>query len=135
MKRQAIYFIETKEGERLYKLDTFWSKGEIKDAKVHYDTEDDKERFFKSLCYGFKPFVDNDKLKIRAIKSKYNGSKYGYQIVLTDQNIDYISELDNLEVSKPFYLKLIQEISDDSTVKSIDYVPYDRDKKIDDILK
>ena len=79
--------------------------------------------------------MDNDKLKIRAIKSKYNGSKYGYQIVLTDQNIDYISELDNLEVSKPFYLKLIQEISDDSTVKSIDYVPYDRDKKIDDILK
>ena len=52
-----------------------------------------------------------------------------------DQNIDYISELSNVEVSEPFYLKLIQEISDDSTVKSVDYVPYDRDKKIDDILK
>jgi len=134
MKRQAIYFVETKEGEKLYKLDTFWSKGQINDAKVHYDTEEDKKRFFESLCYGLKPFGDYDKLKIHAIKNKYTDSKYGYQIVLTDENIDYISQLGNVEVSEPFYLKLITKIEDNYDIVSVDYTPYDRDKKIDSIL-
>ena len=49
MKQQAVYFIETKEGEKLYKADTFWSKGKVHQAKIHSDSQDDQERFFKSL--------------------------------------------------------------------------------------
>lgn len=133
MKKQAVYFVETKEGERLYKLDTLWSTGGVNDGvKVHTDSEDDKERFFNSLCSYFKPwdyiFYNERLIKIR---ERYTNSKYGYQVILSEQQIDYLQDQ---ELSKPIYLKLIQEINDDFIVKSVDYTPYDRDTKIDLIL-
>lgn len=137
MNKQAVYFVETKEGERLYKLDTFWSKGEINDGvKVHNDSEYDQERFFKSLCSGFKPwkkFLDRkeDVEKLQKVKERYTNSKYGYQIVMSEKKINYI---ENQELSNPVYLRLIQEINDDFTVQSVEFTPYDRDTKIDQIL-
>lgn len=137
MNKQAVYFVETKEGERLYKLDTFWSKGDINDGvKVHNDSEYDQERFFSSLCSGFKPwkkFLDRkeDVEKLQKVKERYTNSKYGYQIVMSEKKINYI---ENQELSNPVYLRLIQEINDDFTVQSVEFTPYDRDTKIDLIL-
>lgn len=133
MNKQAVYFVETKEGERLYKLDTFWSKGGINDgAKVHNDSEYDQERFFGSLCSGFKPWDKKEDLeKLEKLRERYTNSKYGYQTVMSDQKINYI---ENQELSNPVYLRLIQEINDDFTVKSVEFTPYDRDTKIDQIL-
>lgn len=133
MNKQAVYFVETKEGERLYKLDTFWSKGGINDgAKVHNDSEYDQERFFGSLCSGFKPWDRKEDLeKLEKVRERYTNSKYGYQIVMSDQKINYI---ENQELSNPVYLKLIQEINDDFLVQSVEFTPYDRDTKIDQIL-
>ena len=133
MNKQAVYFVETKEGERLYKLDTFWSKGDINDGvKVHNDSEYDQERFFGSLCSGFKPWDRKEDLeKLEKVRERYTNSKYGYQIVMSDQKINYI---ENQELSNPVYLKLIQEINDDFSVQSVEFTPYDRDTKIDQIL-
>jgi hypothetical protein len=133
MNKQAVYFVETKEGERLYKLDTFWSKGDINDGvKVHNDSEYDQERFFGSLCSGFKPWDRKEDLeKLEKVRERYTNSKYGYQIVMSEQKINYI---ENQELSNPVYLRLIQEINDDFTVKSVEFTPYDRDTKIDQIL-
>lgn len=133
MNKQAVYFVETKEGERLYKLDTFWSKGDINDGvKVHNDSEYDQERFFGSLCSGFKPWDRKEDLeKLEKMRERYTNSKYGYQIVMSDEQINYI---ENQELSNPVYLKLIQEINDDFSVQSVDFTPYDRDTKIDQIL-
>lgn len=133
MNKQAVYFVETKEGERLYKLDTFWSKGDINDgAKVHNDSEYDQERFFGSLCSGFKPWDRKEDLeKLEKVRERYTNSKYGYQIVMSEQKINYI---ENQELSNPVYLRLIQEINDDFTVQSVEFTPYDRDTKIDQIL-
>ena len=133
MNKQAIYFVETKEGKRLYKLDTFWSKGYINDGvKVHNDSEYDQERFFVSLCSGFKPWDRKEDLeKLEKVRERYTNSKYGYQIVMSDQKIDYIEKQ---ELSNPVYLRLIQEINDDFTVQSVEFTPYDRDIKIDQIL-
>jgi hypothetical protein len=133
MNKQAVYFVETKEGERLYKLDTFWSKGDINDGvKVHNDSEYDQERFFKSLCSGFKPWDRKEDLeKLEKMRERYTNSKYGYQIVMSEQKINYI---ENQELSNPVYLRLIQEINNDFTVQSVEFTPYDRDTKIDQIL-
>jgi len=133
MKKQAVYFVETKEGERLYKLDTFWSKGDINDGvKVHNDSEYDQERFFDSLCSGFKPWDRKEDVeKLNKVRERYTNSKYGYQIVMSDEKINYI---DKQELSNPVYLRLIQEINDDFTVQSVEFTPYDRDTKIDQIL-
>jgi hypothetical protein len=133
MKKQAVYFIETKEGERLYKLDTFWSKGTINDgAKVHNDSEYDQERFFDSLCSGFKPWDKKDGAeRLVKLRERYTNSKYGYQVVISENNLSYLADQ---ELSNPVYLRLIQEINDDFTVQSVEFTPYDRDTKIDLIL-
>lgn len=133
MKKQAVYFVETKEGQRFYKLDTFWSKGGINDgAKVHNDSEDDQERFFSSLCSSFKPWGrEDDAERLIKLRERYTNSKYGYQVVISESNLSYLADQ---ELSNPIYLKLIQEINDDFIVKSVDYTPYDRDTKIDLIL-
>jgi len=133
MNKQAVYFVETKEGERLYKLDTFWSKGDINDGvKVHNDSEYDQERFFGSLCSGFKPWDRKEDLeKLEKVRERYTNSKYGYQTVMSDQKINYI---ENQELSNPVYLRLIQEVNDDFKVQSVEFTPYDRDTKIDQIL-
>lgn len=133
MNKQAVYFVETKEGERLYNLDTFWSKGDINDGvKVHNDSEYDQERFFGSLCSGFKPWDRKEDLeKLEKVRERYTNSKYGYQIVMSDQKINYIEKQ---ELSSPVYLRLIQEINDDFSVQSVEFTPYDRDTKIDQIL-
>lgn len=133
MNKQAVYFVETKEGERFYKLDTFWSKGDINDGvKVHNDSDYDQERFFGSLCSGFKPWDRKEDLeKLEKMRERYTNSKYGYQIVMSEQKINYI---ENQELSNPVYLRLIQEINDDFTVQSVEFTPYDRDTKIDQIL-
>ena len=133
MNKQAVYFVETKEGERLYKLDTFWSKGDINDGvKVHNDSEYDQERFSGSLCSGFKHWDRKEDLeKLEKVRERYTNSKYGYQIVMSDQKINYIEKQ---ELSSPVYLRLIQEINDDFSVQSVEFTPYDRDTKIDQIL-
>ena len=133
MNKQAVYFVETKEGEKLYKLDTFWSKGDINDGvKVHNDSEDDQQRFFSSLCSGFKPWDRKEDLeRLEKVRKMYTNSKYGYQIVMSDEKINYIEKQ---ELSNPFYLRLIQEINDDFTVQSVEFTPYDRDTKIEQIL-
>mgnify|MGYP006329928693 FL=1 len=133
MNKQAVYFVETKEGERLYKLDTFWSKGDINDGvKVHNDSEYDQERFFGSLCSGFKPWDRKEDVEVlEKVRQRYTNSKYGYQTVMSDQKINYI---ENQELSSPVYLRLIQEINDDFSVQSVEFTPYDRDTKIDQIL-
>ena len=133
MNKKVVYFVETKEGERLYKLDTFWSKGDINDGvKVHNDSDYDQERFFGSLCSGFKPWDRKEDLeKLEKMRERYTNSKYGYQIVMSEQKINYI---ENQELSNPVYLRLIQEINDDFTVQSVEFTPYDRDTKIDQIL-
>ncbi len=133
MNKKAVYFLETKEGKRLYKLDTFWSKGDINDGvKIHNDSEYDQERFFDSLCSGFKPWNRNNfQDLIEKLRERYTNSKYGYQTIISDENIDYI---ENQELSKPVYLKLIKKINKDFSVQSVDFKPYDRDNKIDQIL-
>jgi hypothetical protein len=133
MNKQAVYFVETQEGERLYKLDTFWSKGDISyGVKVHNDSEYDRERFFGSLCSGFKPWDRKEDVeKLEKVRERYTNSKYGYQIVMSDEKINYIEKQ---ELSNPVYLRLIQEINDDFTVQSVEFTPYDRDTKIDQIL-
>lgn len=131
--KQAVYFLETQEGERLYKLDTFWSRGTITDGvKVHTDSEDDQDRFFSSLCFSFKPWNKSEDLeRLTKLRERYTNSKYGYQVVMSEEKINY---LEGQELSKPIYLKLIQEINDDFTVQSEDYTPYDRNTKIDSII-
>ena len=135
MKKQAVYFVETKEGERLYKLGSFWSKGDINDGvKVHNDSEYDQERFLTSLCSSFKPWNKKEDLeRLEIIRNRYTDSKYGYQLVIFDEEINYI-ENHELSLSKPVYLKFIQEINDDFSVISVDYTLYDRDTKINQIL-
>jgi hypothetical protein len=133
MNKQAVYFVETKEGERLYKLDTFWSKGTINDgAKVHNDSEYDQERFFKALCSSFEPWDKKDGAeRLVKLRERYTNSKYGYQVVISENNLSYLADQ---ELSNPVYLRLIQEINDDFTVQSVEFTPYDRDTKIDQIL-
>ena len=50
---------------------------------------------------------------------------------MSDQKINYIEKQ---ELSSPVYLRLIQEINDDFSVQSVEFTPYDRDTKIDQIL-
>lgn len=134
---QVIYFIETNTGEREYKLDSFWSRSKnYMNSKIH-SSEDDAQRFFESLCYGFKPYksLDSDlkpTLKLTNLRSTYVNSKYGYQIILTDRYIQYLEE--GIEVGEPIYYKVITDILDDFTVISEDYTRYNRDNKIDEIL-
>jgi len=68
---------------------------------------------------------------LEKVRQRYTNSKYGYQTVMSDQKINYI---ENQELSNPVYLRLIQEVNDDFTVQSVEFTPYDRDTKIDQIL-
>lgn len=126
---QVIYFIETNTGERLYKLDSFWSMSKnYMNSKIH-SSEGDAQRFFESLCYSFKPYksVDSDLYdieKLTNLRSTYVDSKYGYQIVLTDKTIYNLEE--GIEVGEPIYYKVITDILDDLTVISEDYTRYNR---------
>ena len=136
---QVIFFIEKITGEREYKLDSFWSRSiDYKKSKIH-SSESDSQRFFESLCYGFKPYFSKatgNKIqnidKIKELRDNYINSKYGYQLVLSDKNINYLEE--GIEVSDPIYTKVITDILDDYTVISEDYTIYNRDNKIDEIL-
>lgn len=136
MKQQAIYFIETSKGEILYKQDTFWSRGkDVQYAKVHYDTDDDKERFFSSLCTSLKPYdVLLHQEFIKTTQDRYTNSRYGYQVVNSNKNINYIKDdIVNYSLQDPIYLKIITSIEDDYTINSTDFTPYDRDSKLNQL--
>ncbi len=135
--KRAIYFIE-RDGIKYYKCDTFWSKSDkTTNAKIHDDSDHDKNRFFTSLCSGFKPWNTeelNDK-DYNIIKN-YEGGFYGYQTILDDitkETTFTLSESSNL--SDPIYLRQIISISKNGTVDSIDYKVIDRDNKINSIIK
>lgn len=130
--KQAIYFIETSNGEILYKEDTFWSKGsDVKQAKVHSDSDEDKERFFKSLCTSIKPYnIEKQKEFFKIRQEKYKNSKYGYQIVNSNKNITYIMDDENYNLEAPIYLKIILSIDDDYSINSTDFTPYNREIKL-----
>jgi hypothetical protein len=135
---QVIFFIEKSTGERLYKSDSFWSMSKNHmNAKIH-SSENDKLIFFESLCYNFRPYDRNDNLepwllfeKLKDVRT-YIGSKYGYQKVLTDKHIYNLEK--GIEISEPIYYKIITDILDDFTVISEDYIIYNRDTKIGEIL-
>jgi hypothetical protein len=126
----AVYFIELKDGRRLYKADSFWSKTEdIKKAKIHNDSENDKQRFFESLVSSFKPWSENELTdESWEIYKKYEGGKYGYQ-TFTD---DYALDLSTL--SEPYYLTQIESILKSGDVVAPTIEAYKRDIKLNQIL-
>ena len=134
---KAIYFIEV-DGIKQYKCDTFWSKSpEVRHAKIHDDSKHDQDRFFKSLCDGFKPWgtpelLDSEFETFR----KYEGSLYGYQEVLkVDDEFNGYSLLDGYELSEPKYIIQIKSISRKGEVESFDYkTMIERDLKIEKII-
>lgn len=131
---KAIYFVELENGEKRYKTDSFWSKSkDFTHAKVHDDSNYDKERFFISLCGGFRPW-NTDELNEQDYESiqKYQNSLYGYQTILSDFS-EYLLPSDAL-LSEPHYLKRIDTISKKGEVEFTDTKVIFRDKKIDDII-
>ena len=85
----AIYFIELKDGKKLYKTDTFWSKTEnLYHAKLHDDSEHDQKRFFESLTSGFKPWKTDE----------LNDEEYNAAVAL--ENANYKADKANLDVRK-----------------------------------
>jgi len=135
MKKTAIYFVEFSDGKRYYKTDTFWSKhSDPKNAKIHDNSSDDQERFFTSLCGGFKPFgtkehTDED---LNGWVRKYEGSVYGYQTV-GGQIVGWeISDENRLD--PPTYLKIIDSIDRTGKVEWSDVKVMLRNKKINQIF-
>jgi hypothetical protein len=120
----AIYFIKKKNGNILYKTDTFWSTSELfTHAKMHDDSVHDQERFFDGLEYKLKRRYATD-------SEEYTDSIFGYQIVTGTGNF-CPGEGDIL--SNPIYLRKILSISDDR-VESVDYRVSNRNEKINDII-
>lgn len=128
----AVYFIELKDGRRLYKADSFWSKTEdIKKAKIHDDSEYDKQRFFESLVSSFKPWIENELTDERwEAYKKCEGGKYGYQTF----NLDTSLNLDLSTLSEPYYLTQIESISKSGDVVAPTIESYKRDIKLNQIL-
>lgn len=122
----AVYFIELKDGRRLYKADSFWSKTEdIKKAKIHDDSENDKQRFFKSLVSSFKPWRSELTDERWEAYKKCEGGKYGYQ-TFADDALSTLSE--------PYYLTQIESISKSGDVIAPTLEAYKRDIKLNQIL-
>jgi hypothetical protein len=133
---RAVYFVEI-EGVRYYKTDSFWSKSKkFTDAKIHDDGKSDKERFFVSLCSGFKPFKKDEhpEDEYNDWILKYSGSLYGYQTVKSDGNSDRFSLSEDAQLSDPIYLRRIDSISRSGIVESSDAIQILRDEKIDQII-
>lgn len=140
MEKQAVYFIEV-DGEKHYKCDTFWSKStNLKNAKIHNDSDYDKNRFFESLCYSIKPNSDNEKYfdltdeRYNHVK-KFEGGIYGYQVVgkEIDQDYYYGRSSSEIKASEPVYLKIIEKIPQVGRLEVIDYKVIDRERKIKEI--
>lgn len=135
--QRAIYFIELKDGTKLYKCDSFWSTSEnYKNAKLHDNSEYDQDRFLESLKSLFRYSVSvTNSIKENNIDSntlkntieKYQNSKYGYQI---KEMID-----DNIKLSEPIYLTEIYSISIDGDVEAPSIKSYNRNNNINKILK
>jgi len=137
---RAIYFIEKKDGIKLYKCDTFWSQSEkITDAKIHDDSKYDQKRFFDSLTLGFvkskwhkEPEWSDEDYNI--IKG-YERELYGYQTVLDSTTPETAWTLkEDTKLSEPIYLTQIISISRSGEVDSPTFESYSRDNKINQII-
>jgi hypothetical protein len=133
---RAIFFIEI-EGVKYYKADSFWSKSKnFTHAKIHTDCKDDKDRFFKSLVSGLKPYPsgtewdDEDWVKIQ----RWQGSLYGYQTVVSEGKSDRWTLSEDSVLSKPYYLKRIDTVDRKGEVEFSDAVVVLRDQKINEII-
>jgi len=128
----AVYFIE-KNGVKYYKCDTFWSKSDkIENAKIHNDSENDQERFLKSLLYSL------DRGDVRGDVSEdiinfFQDTKYGYR-KFKESEVDGFSLKKDAQISEPIYLKYITNVSKDG-YDIIDYKQILRDEKINKIMK
>lgn len=124
----AVYFIE-KNGVKYYKCDTFWSKSDkIENAKIHNDSENDQERFLKSLLYSLdRGDVSED------IINFFQDTKYGYR-KFKGSEVDGFSLKKDAQISEPIYLKYITNVSKDG-YDIIDYKQILRDEKINKIMK
>lgn len=136
--QRAIYFVELKDGTKLYKCDSFWSTSEnYKNAKLHDNSEYDQERFLDSLKSLFrysvsvtnsiKESINIDSNTLKNIIEKYQNSKYGYQIQ------EVIN--DDIKLSEPIYLTEIEYISIDGDVEAPSIKSYNRNININKILK
>ena len=138
---RAIYFIETKEGRRLYKTDTFWSKSDnIEDAKIHNDSIEDQKRFLVSLdsLIHMDPITDED---FEFFQSRYVGGKYGYQIISDEPILEKENKSEimwnpkpDTKVSDPIYLTEIHSMDRNGKMNYLEIEAYKRDKQIDKIL-
>lgn len=132
---RAVYFIEI-EGVKYYKTDSFWSKSkDFTHAKIHDDSQSDRERFFMSLLSGLKPRTDGvhndeDWKKVQ----RWIGSLYGYQTVVSEGNSDRWTLSEDTILSKPYYVKRIDSIDRSGKAEFSDAIVVFRDKKIDNIL-
>ena len=134
---RAIYFIETKEGEKLYKCDTFWSKSpKHVNAKIHDNSEHDQKRFFLSLISGFKPYKESEwSDKDFEYFKKFEGSLYGFQTVLDPVTKETTwTLLEDTKLSEPIYLTQIISISKSGEVQSPTFEAYKRNNKIEQII-
>lgn len=132
---RAIYFIETKEGRRLYKTDTFWSKSDnIEDAKIHNDSIEDQKRFLVSLDSLIRMTITDEDFDF--FQSRYVGGKYGYQILLEKENKSEImwNPKPDTKVSDPIYLTEIHSMDRNGKMNYLEIEAYKRDKQIDKIL-
>jgi hypothetical protein len=133
---KAIYFIETKEGRRLYKTDTFWSKSDkIEHAKIHNDSLEDQKRFLVALdSLRYNKDITNDDFKF--FEDRYVGGKYGYQVLLETENNSEImwNPKPDTKLSDPIYLTEILSLDRDGKMNYIEIEAYKRDKQIEKIL-
>lgn len=131
--QRAIYFIELKDGTKLYKCDSFWSTSKnYINAKVHDDSEYDQFRFFESFKSSFRyvnTFESSEDSKL--YMEKFENAKYGYQIYKLLGNGD----VNEVELSDPIYLTEIEYISIDGDIEAPSIKSYNRNININKILK
>ena len=131
---RAIYFIETKEGQRLYKTDTFWSKTDKQEyAKIHNDSLEDQKRFLLSLdSLRYNDNISDDDFQF--FEKKYVGGKYGYQTVLEETPDNKWSLKPDTKLSDPIYLTEIYSLDRNGKMNYLEIESYKRDKQIYKIL-
>lgn len=135
---RALYFIEATDGTKYYKCDTFWSKSHKRThAKIHEDTQYDKDRFFTSLIYGFKPYKGEELSdEDYTVFKKYVGGLYGYQTIIDEVTPEtQFTIKEDTNISEPVYLRQIVSIDRKGEVDSIDYKVINRDLKINSIIQ
>jgi len=123
-----------KEGTKLYKTDSFWSKSDnIEHAKIHNDSLEDQKRFLVALdSLRHMDFSDKD---FEYFQNRYVGGRYGYQTILEKETEETRWSLkSDTKLSAPIYLTEIYSLDRNGKMNYLEIEAYKRDKQIGKIL-